>query len=103
DRDVSPSRRRRTRLGGDWSSAVCSTDVIGLPEEDLDRMFQRFFRARNATDSAIPGTGLGLAICRGIVDAHGGGIEVESATNQGKIGRASCRERATVTGGAVAM
>jgi two-component system, OmpR family, phosphate regulon sensor histidine kinase PhoR len=56
---------------------------IGIPAEDTANLFQRFFRARNATDSAIPGTGLGLAICKGIVDAHGGDIAVQSGTDQG--------------------
>jgi signal transduction histidine kinase len=56
---------------------------IGIPAADSDRLFQRFFRARNATDAAIPGTGLGLAICKGIVDAHGGDIVVESQAGEG--------------------
>ena len=56
---------------------------IGIPAEDTDRLFERFFRARNAVDGAIPGTGLGLAICRGIVDAHGGDIAVESVPDAG--------------------
>ncbi len=73
----------RLRRDGKTAELTVADSGIGIPEEDMDRLFQRFFRARNATDSAIPGTGLGLAICRGIVDAHGGDIEVESATNQG--------------------
>jgi signal transduction histidine kinase len=62
---------------------------IGIPAPDRDGLFQRFFRARNATDAAIPGTGLGLAICKGIVDAHGGEIAVESETDQGTTIRVS--------------
>jgi signal transduction histidine kinase len=56
---------------------------IGIAEADVDRLFERFFRARNATDRAIPGTGLGLAICKGIVDAHGGSIAVDSEIDRG--------------------
>ena len=56
---------------------------IGIAPEDADRLFERFFRARNASDMAIPGTGLGLAICKGIVDAHGGSMAVQSELELG--------------------
>ena len=56
---------------------------IGIAPEDADRLFERFFRARNASDLAIPGTGLGLAICKGIVDAHGGSMAVQSELELG--------------------
>jgi signal transduction histidine kinase len=56
---------------------------IGIAEADVDQLFERFFRARNATDRAILGTGLGLAICKGIVDAHGGSIAVDSEIDRG--------------------
>ena len=56
---------------------------IGISEDDRERLFERFFRAGNAIEPAIPGTGLGLAICKGIVDAHGGRIDLESALGEG--------------------
>jgi signal transduction histidine kinase len=56
---------------------------IGIAPEDADHLFERFFRARNASDLAIPGTGLGLAICKGIVDAHGGSMAVQSELELG--------------------
>jgi signal transduction histidine kinase len=56
---------------------------IGISADDADLLFERFFRARNATDHAVPGTGLGLAICKGIVDAHGGAIAVASEIDNG--------------------
>ena len=56
---------------------------IGIPARDLDRLFDRFFRASNATDAAIPGTGLGLAIVRAIVEGHGGELLVESVEGEG--------------------
>ncbi|HET7429039.1 MAG TPA: HAMP domain-containing sensor histidine kinase [Gaiellales bacterium] len=75
----------RVELRREADQAVLSVadTGIGIPAADSDRLFQRFFRARNATDAAIPGTGLGLAICKGIVDAHGGDIVVESQAGQG--------------------
>jgi signal transduction histidine kinase len=75
----------RVELRREAGQAVLSVadTGIGIPAADSDRLFQRFFRARNATDAAIPGTGLGLAICKGIVDAHGGDIVIESQAGEG--------------------
>jgi PAS domain S-box-containing protein len=56
---------------------------IGISEEDCERLFERFFRASNAMERAIPGTGLGLAICKGIVDAHHGRLVVRSTLGVG--------------------
>jgi signal transduction histidine kinase len=56
---------------------------IGISEADRERLFERFFRAGNAVEQAIPGTGLGLAICKGIVDAHAGHLVLESALGEG--------------------
>jgi signal transduction histidine kinase len=49
---------------------------MGIPAEDLPRIFFKYYRSAGAT--GIKGTGLGLAISKIIVEAHGGGIEVES-------------------------
>ncbi len=56
---------------------------IGIPPEEQDALFQKFFRASTAQAMAIQGTGLGLSIVAGIVAAHGGRIGVESATGLG--------------------
>ncbi|WP_347352071.1 ATP-binding protein [Intrasporangium sp.] len=56
---------------------------IGIPQADLARLSERFFRAGNAMSAAIPGTGLGLAIVRTIVDSHGGRLDVESVEGEG--------------------
>lgn len=60
-----------------------SDQGIGMPEHDVQRLFEKFFRSETATERAIPGTGLGLAICKGIVDAHGGTIAVRSTLGEG--------------------
>ena len=56
---------------------------IGIPEADLPKLFQRFFRASNATSAAIPGTGLGLAIVKDIVLQHGGELNLDSVMGRG--------------------
>jgi signal transduction histidine kinase len=56
---------------------------IGIPASDQKELFNRFFRASNATGRSIPGTGLGLAIVRMIVVNHGGDIDLKSAEGAG--------------------
>lgn len=56
-------------------------DGVGIPEEDLDRIFERFYKADKARSST--GTGMGLAIARHIIDLHGGRIWAESTEGRG--------------------
>jgi len=56
---------------------------IGIPHEDLERVFERFYRVENEITRSVRGIGLGLAVCRGIVEAHGGRIWVESLPGEG--------------------
>jgi signal transduction histidine kinase len=54
---------------------------MGIPPEELPRLFDRFHRTPQALASGLSGTGLGLYISRGIIAAHGGHIHAESAGN----------------------
>ena len=68
----------------DAQALVSVSDTgIGIPADELDRLFSRFFRASTATSNAIPGVGLGLTITRAIVGAHRGSIGVASTRDQG--------------------
>jgi len=55
----------------------------GIAAADRERLFDPFFRSREANARAVPGTGLGLTITKAIVDAHGGSIRVESTVGGG--------------------
>ena len=55
----------------------------GIPEEELDSIFERFYRVDKSHSSKIGGTGLGLAITRSAVLLHKGTIEVKSTPGQG--------------------
>jgi signal transduction histidine kinase/DNA-binding response OmpR family regulator len=55
----------------------------GIPEADLERIFEKFEQARSARTRRVRGTGLGLSISRAIVEAHGGAIWAESGAGEG--------------------
>ena len=73
-------------VGGQAGGVVrirCRDTGIGIPAVDLGRLFDRFFRASNATAQAIPGTGLGLVIVKTIVEGHEGTLTLDSTEGRG--------------------
>jgi two-component system sensor histidine kinase KdpD len=53
----------------------------GIPQGDIERIFDKFYRVQHA--ATVSGTGLGLSICRGIVEAHGGHIWAKQTSGGG--------------------
>jgi two-component system sensor histidine kinase KdpD len=60
-----------------------SDEGIGIPAQELEKVFERFHRVENAVTQRVRGAGLGLAVCRGIVAAHDGHIWAESTLGVG--------------------
>ena len=56
---------------------------LGIPQGEMEHLFERFHRVEKGLSRKIPGTGLGLYICKAIVDAHGGKMEVSSRPGKG--------------------
>jgi len=71
----------RIALGreGNTAWAALEDSAPGVPETALPRLFERFFRLDPSRSRALGGTGLGLAICRGIAEAHGGGLSAAAS------------------------
>ena len=68
--------------GGELCISVSDTGV-GIPEQDIDRVFQPFAQVATAMARDHQGTGLGLAITKWLIEQHGGRIEIESVLGEG--------------------
>ena len=67
---------------------VCLTLIdtgCGIPPDELDRVFDRFYQVEKVVTRKSGGTGLGLAIVKNIVEAHGGKVWIESELGKGTV------------------
>ena len=69
--------------GEDTVTLQVSDTGVGIPNDQLERIFERFYQVDGSTTRRYGGVGLGLALVKGIVEAHGGQITVTSQAGQG--------------------
>jgi signal transduction histidine kinase len=72
-----------TTVDKDWFVLQVTDSGVGIPEEDLDRIFDEFYRSENARKMVNFGTGLGLSLVKQIVQHYHGSISVSSKIGQG--------------------
>ncbi|HYZ92659.1 MAG TPA: ATP-binding protein [Actinomycetota bacterium] len=87
DNAVRYSERGKVELGAgqltEWVGISVADQGIGIPTDEIPRIFERFYRVDKARSRATGGTGLGLAIVRHVAENHGGRVDVESELGSG--------------------
>ncbi len=68
---------------GEYMEIKVADTGVGIDEEEISKIFDKFYRVKHPKTRQVMGTGLGLAIVKGIVEAHHGTIEVESSPGKG--------------------
>jgi two-component system phosphate regulon sensor histidine kinase PhoR len=68
---------------GDWMMITVADTGMGIPDRDLPRIFERFYKVDRARTRNSGGTGLGLAIAKHLIEGHGGRIWAESQEGSG--------------------
>jgi signal transduction histidine kinase len=67
----------------EWAELIVADTGTGIPADERQKIFQRFYRSPEARGSSQGGSGLGLAIVKSIAEAHGGKVELESEPGKG--------------------
>ncbi len=73
----------RASVADGWLEIAVVDHGVGIPQRDLDRIFERFYRVDRARSRATGGTGLGLSIVRHVATNHGGAVLVSSTEGEG--------------------
>ena len=68
---------------GEYMEIKVEDTGVGIPSEELPKIFDRFYRVKHPKTRQVTGTGLGLAIVKGVVEAHHGTIDVQSIVDKG--------------------
>jgi signal transduction histidine kinase len=68
-----------------WAVIEVADTGLGIPAEDMPRIFDKFFRVSTKEHQQVSGTGLGLAIAKALVEKHGGRIGVSSVVGEGSL------------------
>jgi two-component system phosphate regulon sensor histidine kinase PhoR len=89
----------RARVEPEYVRVLVDDTGIGVPAEDLPRLFERFYRVDKARSRELGGTGLGLAIVKHLVLANGGQVSVESVPGKGSTFSFTLRGRPPETPG----
>ncbi len=77
----------RVKLRDHLAVIEVADNGVGIPHQDLPRIFERFYRVDAARSRATGGTGLGLAIVKHVAEQHGGAVEADSVLGQGSTFR----------------
>lgn len=75
----------RARYSGSSVAVSIEDTGIGIPEQDLPRIFERFYRVDKARSRELGGTGLGLSIVKHLVDLHQGTVSAQSRVGDGTV------------------
>jgi two-component system phosphate regulon sensor histidine kinase PhoR len=70
-----------------WVIVDVTDNGLGIPEEEVPRIFERFYRVDRSRSREMGGTGLGLSIVKHIMQTHGGSVEVHSKVGEGSLFR----------------
>ena len=85
------------RSPGPWVEISVADTGIGIPEKDLPRLTERFYRVDKARSRELGGTGLGLAIVKHLIAAQNGALSIESTLGKGTLVRIALPVAPTVS------